>query len=214
MQHACRRCATVRSKVFRDHGAERKLSNDVAHVKKTIERLKQQIAQVEIGGGIGKRKRGSNSPASIKRSDRSMNVSKPKRADNLQAKLSTMQDMLSSTRTVSVLMLRGDMEDDPDVFPILLPTDSETIEESFRRQNTGGSLSTEALTPSVISSNVSLEMCQVHSSQLFSSKNPIIVQKIASHDTNIPPGSIEVVDIDLEYRPPVEQRPKPSRFPQ
>ncbi|KAJ8129860.1 hypothetical protein O1611_g3770 [Lasiodiplodia mahajangana] len=46
-------------KLFRDHGAERKLSNDVAHVKKTIDKLKQQIAQAESGGkDFGKRKRG------------------------------------------------------------------------------------------------------------------------------------------------------------
>src|SRR5277367_2725359 len=36
-------------KLFRDHGAERKLSNDVAYVKKTIEKLKQQISQTESG---------------------------------------------------------------------------------------------------------------------------------------------------------------------
>ena len=36
-------------KLFRDHGAERKLSNDIAHVKKSIEKLKQQIAQAEAG---------------------------------------------------------------------------------------------------------------------------------------------------------------------
>ncbi|KAM5354931.1 hypothetical protein ACJ41O_001577 [Fusarium nematophilum] len=36
-------------KLFRDHGAERKLSNDFAHVKKSIEKLEQQIAQAETG---------------------------------------------------------------------------------------------------------------------------------------------------------------------
>lgn len=45
-------------KLFRDHGAERKLSNDVAHVKKSIDKLKQQITQAESGmGNTGKRKR-------------------------------------------------------------------------------------------------------------------------------------------------------------
>jgi hypothetical protein len=217
-------------KVFRDHGAERKQSNDVAHVKKTIERLNQQIARAEIGGGVGKRKRGSNSAASIKRSDRSMNVSKHKRAwsiishnqaperisrDDLPAKLSTMQGMLSSTRTVSVLSLRGDMEDDPDLYPIRLPDDGESVkQEPLRRQNTGGSPSTEALIPSVSSSNISLDSRQVHPSQLVSLKNPTIAQKIMSHDTNISPRSIKAIDIDPEYRPPVERPPKPSKFPQ
>ncbi|EOO02015.1 putative cp2 transcription factor protein [Phaeoacremonium minimum UCRPA7] len=49
-------------KLFRDHGAERKLSNDVAHVKKTIDKLKQQIAQAESGmKDFGKRKRAGGS---------------------------------------------------------------------------------------------------------------------------------------------------------
>jgi hypothetical protein len=36
-------------KLFRDHGAERKLSNDVAHIKKKIEKLNQQITDRELG---------------------------------------------------------------------------------------------------------------------------------------------------------------------
>ena len=34
-------------KLFRDHGAERKLASDILHIKKTIEKLKQQANQVE-----------------------------------------------------------------------------------------------------------------------------------------------------------------------
>ena len=49
-------------KLFRDHGAERKLSNDIAHIKKTIDKLKQQIAQVENGAkDTSKRKRSGSS---------------------------------------------------------------------------------------------------------------------------------------------------------
>jgi len=181
------------------------------------------------GGGLGKRKRSSNSTASIKRTDRSINGSKHKRAlstishdgaperilrDDLLAKLSTMQDMLSSTRTVSVLTLRGDMEDDPDLYPIRLPTDGDFVKEKpSRRQNTDGSHSMGALVPSLISSNVSLDLRQAHPSQPVSSKNPTIVQKITSHDTNISPQSIKAVDINPEYRPPMERPPKPSKLP-
>ncbi|GKZ98653.1 hypothetical protein AnigIFM59636_005183, partial [Aspergillus niger] len=51
-------------KLFRDHGAERKPSNDVAHVKKTIEKLRQQIPQAAMGvGNYSKRKRGNGSVA-------------------------------------------------------------------------------------------------------------------------------------------------------
>ncbi|KAJ5100732.1 hypothetical protein N7456_006784 [Penicillium angulare] len=65
-------------KVIRDHGAERKLSNDAAHVTKAVERLKQQITEAKMGGGFGKRRRGSNSVASIKGPVQPMKASKHK----------------------------------------------------------------------------------------------------------------------------------------
>lgn len=127
-------------KLFRDHGAERKLSNDVAHVKKAIEKLKQQIAQAEMGGNFGKRKR-SNVPGTMKGAAdaaRPVKVPKHKRTwsmssqeggeklsveDDLHAKLAAMQDMFSSTRPISILGLRGEERDDPDLFPVHLPGD-------------------------------------------------------------------------------------------
>jgi hypothetical protein len=100
-------------KVFRDHDAERKLSNDTAHVTKAVERLKQQIAEAKMREGFGKRRRGSNSVAISKGPAQPMKASKHKRPwstslqdevpdkisleDDLQAKLSTLQGMLSST---------------------------------------------------------------------------------------------------------------------
>ncbi|KAH8643234.1 hypothetical protein IG631_00697 [Alternaria alternata] len=124
-------------KLFRDHGAERKLSNDVAHVKKTIDKLKQQIAQVESGmKDFGKRKRsGSISKGSV--SQRPGKVPKHKRTwsmssasdnqggrapaeEDLHIKLASLQDMFSSTRPVSVLYLKGEEQDDPDLHPVIL----------------------------------------------------------------------------------------------
>ena len=66
-------------KLFRDHGAERKLSNDVDHVKKTIDKLKQQVSQAKMGGGFAKRKRGNNASVPAKGTDRPMKQSKHKR---------------------------------------------------------------------------------------------------------------------------------------
>src|SRR5207247_1252986 len=67
-------------KLFRDHGAERKLSNDVMHVKKTIDKLKQQIAQAESGiKDVGKRKRASASGVKGQESSRPGKVPKHKR---------------------------------------------------------------------------------------------------------------------------------------
>lgn len=132
-------------KLFRDHGAERKLSNDVAHVKKTIDKLKQQIAQAESGlKDFGKRKRAAGSsqvkgadmqrPGKVQKHKRTWSMSSASSAggggggggrvpleEDLHFKLQTLQDMFTSTRPVSVLYLSGDDLDDPDAHPVSLP---------------------------------------------------------------------------------------------
>ncbi len=123
-------------KLFRDHGAERKLSNDVAHVKKTIDKIKQQIAQVEVGTNeFGKRKRSgsivlkssSNRPSKIPKHKRAWSISsqgstgRPGVEDDLHHKLANIQAMFTSTRPVSVLYLKGYEQDDPDLYPVALP---------------------------------------------------------------------------------------------
>ncbi|KAF6219324.1 hypothetical protein HO133_005149 [Letharia lupina] len=121
-------------KLFRDHGAERKLSNDVAHIKKTIDKLNQQITQAENGlKDLGKRKRsgadkgGSHRAGKVQKHKRTWSVSsqgsngRPPVEEDLHMKLATMQDMFTSTRPVSVLYLKGYEQDDPDVFPVSLP---------------------------------------------------------------------------------------------
>jgi hypothetical protein len=216
--------AYCRVKLFRDHGAERKLSNDVAHVKKTIEKLKQQIAQAEMGGGFGKRKRGSQASSISKGSDRSIKSSKHKRTwsfgsqdqpekmsleDDLQSKLLMMQEMFSSTRVVSVLALRGDEEDDPDLYPVRLPTESESVKmEPLSRQNTGASQSMESLILSPTSSNVSLNSPRFNGRPLpgKEAKGPIVIPRGLDDPRT---GYIEAIDIDPTYRPPVERAPKP-----
>ena len=135
-------------KLFRDHGAERKLSNDVAHIKKTIDKLKQQISQVENGMREGNKRKRSGS---MSNSHRAGKIAKHKRAwsvssqgssgraaieDDLHSKLATMQDMFSSPRPVSVLYLRGYDDDDPDAFPVSLPggpVDISQVEQQDRR---------------------------------------------------------------------------------
>lgn len=132
-------------KLFRDHGAERKLSNDVAHVKKTIDKVKHQIAQAETGmKESGKRKR-AGAKMKVGEPQRAGKVQKHKRTwsissassadgpsagaerstleDDLHFKLQTLQDMFTSTRPVSVLYLQGEELDDPDLHPVSLPGD-------------------------------------------------------------------------------------------
>lgn len=124
-------------KLFRDHGAERKLSNDVAHVKKTIEKLTQQLAQAEAGmRDISKRKRSgsianktsmSHGPGKVPKHRRTWSMSsnasasgKTAAEDDLQRKLVSMQDMFGSTRATSIFFLRGEEGDDPDLHPVHL----------------------------------------------------------------------------------------------
>lgn len=122
-------------KLFRDHGAERKLANDAAHVRKEIEKLSQQISHVANGTGgavigFGKRKRSLGSMTLKETDDHPSKFSKPTRRwsheaqndastkesleDDLQMKLAMKNETLKSTRQVSALNLRGDEQDDPD----------------------------------------------------------------------------------------------------
>lgn len=245
-------------KLFRDHGAERKLSNDVSHVKKSIEKLRQQIAQAEMGAGnYGKRKR-ANAPLTLKNPDSRPNkITKHKRTwsmssqdgsermsieDDLRVKLAAMQEMFTSTAPVSILALRGDDEDDPDLFPVELPEARNFAKKdgvSKAQSNRGGTPSSfQALSPptSAMSLNSPVAALQRPSSVFYDSgyagnassessrpgsgihgelpllNHPVKIQKPASGETNGPMGYIEAVDIDPTYRPPAEQRPKPSKF--
>ena len=124
-----------RVKLFRDHGAERKLSNDVAHVKRTIEKLRQQITQADSGmQDLAKRKRSSlpskpssSKPGKVLKHKRTWSMSSAGSSsgraaleEDLQHKLATLQDMFTSTRPASVLYLKGDQLDDPDLRPVRL----------------------------------------------------------------------------------------------
>ncbi|EAW07111.1 putative CP2 transcription factor [Aspergillus clavatus NRRL 1] len=118
-------------KVFRDHGAERKLSNDVAHVQKAIHKVERQIAQGDPDGanGLGKRKRRKGVGHGLTKNHTvSMSLS-PSRAnsltaiDDLHRALFELRNLFSSSQPVSVLSLKGDELDDPDLSPVSLSPD-------------------------------------------------------------------------------------------
>lgn len=160
-------------KLFRDHGAERKLSNDIAHIKKTIEKIKHQISQVEHGiKDSGKRKRNdptgpkviSHKAGKVQKHKRTWSMSsqgsssRPTVEDDLHVRLATMQDMFSSTRPVSMLYLKGYEQDDPDEYPVTLtgeafdlskvsPVDRRVSQGSARM--TDGSTSASGRSPTV-----------------------------------------------------------------
>ncbi|KAL4800624.1 CP2 transcription factor-domain-containing protein [Aspergillus venezuelensis] len=239
-------------KLFRDHGAERKLSNDVAHVKKTIEKLRQQIQQNEMGAGIfGKRKRSSGAVAFKGSEQRPTKMFKHKRtlsmssqdgtgkmtvADDLHEKLALLQDMFSSTRPVSILALRGDEQDDPDLFPVQLPENRDFTKKDIRggRQFSFDKLQEASPTTSSMSINSPINASAMQNSIFYDSefsrqssevpeskgflKHPVKVQRVPSGTGANPMGYIEAVDIDPTYRPPAERQPRPIacfyvRFP-
>jgi hypothetical protein len=211
-------------KLFRDHGAERKLSNDVAHVKKTIDKLKQQVSQAEMGGGFGKRKRGNNT-STAKGAERGMKPSNHKRTwsmgsddapsekisleDDLQSKLSMMQEMFSSTRPVSILGLRGDEADDPDLHPIRIDGDIVRFEQSGR-QNTNDIQTGEFMIPSPANTNSSSSNSPTsHATKILT--KPTTIPRNPSYDS-APRGFLEAVGVDASYRPPTDCPPKPSKL--
>lgn len=116
-------------RVFRDHGAERKLSNDITNVQKQIKKLTEQVAKSTLHEPTRKRKRGSaiavKNINKLKGSDQplprergwSMDLGGESTADpysdKLQKKLTNLQNMLFSSCSESVLSLRGRKEDDP-----------------------------------------------------------------------------------------------------
>ncbi|KAJ5283359.1 hypothetical protein N7505_001339 [Penicillium chrysogenum] len=202
-------------KIFRDHGAERKLSNDVAHVKKDMDKLKQQISQAEVGA-FTKRKRGNNASAE-KRSDKSSGHNRtwslssedvpPEKVlleDDLQAKLATMQGMFSSTHSVSIFGLRGDKFDDPDLYPIQLSSDGDSPQYvDMSRSNT---CELEAITPSPPDTHTSSSNSPPTQSLRLGNR-PTTIQRIPAGD-QVSRGFIEAVGVDLTYRPPAERPPK------
>ncbi|KAB8216616.1 CP2 transcription factor-domain-containing protein [Aspergillus novoparasiticus] len=107
-----------RVKVFRDHGAERKLANDVAHIQKSIDRVEKQIARADYhGGALGKKQkrrsvaRGPTPNDPTRSKSRSPSVSTP---GDLYKVLYDLQQLFSSPLSVSVFSLPGDEQDDPD----------------------------------------------------------------------------------------------------
>ncbi|KAH7157165.1 CP2 transcription factor-domain-containing protein [Dactylonectria macrodidyma] len=232
-------------KLFRDHGAERKLSNDVAHVKKSIDKLKQQIAPAESGmKDFGKRKRSSagpkagemHRPGKVIKHKRTWSMSSASSAgggrvtmeEDLHFKLQTLQDMFTSTRPVSVLYLRGEEHDDPDLHPVSLPGDASPLTKTESRDGTNWQARSgrSSITGSMISPSPSSLSLASHASAIGPGGQWQNFDSVAVGDTSRkgsdPPtkvnktdddgnlsGWIEALDVDPSYRPPLERAPKP-----
>jgi hypothetical protein len=191
-------------KLFRDRGAERKLSNDIVYVKKIIDKLQQKIVQVETTIKDPKKKRQSRSiSANTTRCSRSDKTSRQKRVlsmlsartikEDLQLGLRMMQDMLSSTRPVSVLCFRGPERDDPDLHAVFPAHGQRSGFQTMMPVSSGLRYSDPQQLPS--SPDVS---AKVHTPQED------------SHGTS--DRWIEALGVDSLYIPSPEPPPKPGTF--
>ncbi|KAF3402005.1 Grainyhead-like protein 2 [Penicillium rolfsii] len=120
-------------KVFRDHGAERKLFNDITNVQRRIAKLTEQVGKASLHEPPKKRKRGSVAAKSIgdlkgfdlsltHEHGLSMDIAGVPAAEKLQSRLVNLRNMLFSTSSESVLSLRGGKEDDPEMHITRLPS--------------------------------------------------------------------------------------------
>ncbi|KAF2862184.1 hypothetical protein K470DRAFT_256160 [Piedraia hortae CBS 480.64] len=215
-------------KLFRDHGAERKLSNDIAHVKKTIEKLNHQIAQIESGvRELGKRKRGSASlgkngqtcpeerPGKIAKQRRTWSVTsvtsngcRGSAEEDLHMKLMALQDMFTSTKPASVLYLRGEEQDDPDLFPVRLAMGrAESAPEGSTWEGAGGppsSLVSPTPSPTSMGRGRRGSTAPAAAPQQLASPPEQTVIKVQTHSPHSGrvTGCIEAVGIDTSYRAP------------
>lgn len=233
-------------KLFRDHGAERKLSNDVAHVRKTIDKLKQQIAQAESGmKDFGKRKRSGvtqpkttsgQRPGKIQKHKRTWSMSSASSAgggprvpleEDLHFKLQTLQDMFTSTRPVSVLYLRGDELDDPDLHPVSLPGESLDLSKLESRESNawrserssvaGSSLVSPSPSSLSLHSQASMGGNKSHWQEYQQGSEPTLSRQGSDQPTKVQQtdgagnltGWIEALGVDSTYRPPPERSAKP-----
>jgi hypothetical protein len=115
-------------KLFKDHGAERKLSNDKAHAKKRIEKLNKQIIDRETGADFDRRRHHNSLMNGGQTDTRPQKKRKSSMSDkDLHAALATTTEIFSSARPVSVLGLRANVKDDLDLHLICLSDGSSTF---------------------------------------------------------------------------------------
>ncbi|CAG8000048.1 unnamed protein product [Penicillium salamii] len=141
MEHDSEMCYCV-IKLFRDHGAERKSSNDVAHVKKKIEKLNKEITDRELGVDLIGPNHGCGSMNGGQIGHRPQ---KPKGAiksrkdyttdEDLHAELAQTYALFQSAHEVSVLRFRGNERDDPESYPVNLPRGTNTMVKTGHMDN-------------------------------------------------------------------------------
>ena len=128
-------------KIFRDHGAERKLANDKAHIDKLVDKFTAQAEQADAGVKEGAKRRRSDSfvtarPTKAPKHKRTWSVSSSESLDEQQeappedellVRIRSLKNMPDSVRPVSAFYLRGEDQDDLDSYPVILAANSPLI---------------------------------------------------------------------------------------
>jgi hypothetical protein len=143
--------------------------------------------------------------------------------EDTNAKLQAMQDMFSSTRPVSVLYLRGEEADDPDLFPVRLLGEPDTDDSwaVHRRASVATTSTTASSFASPTPSSASLPSRRGNSFSpdkdwqrggfgALPSINPsdVPMRVKTRHEDGVLSSWIEAIGIDTSYKPPAE---KPSK---
>ncbi|KAL2889834.1 transcription factor CP2 and like protein [Ceratocystis lukuohia] len=198
-----------KAKVFRDHGAERKLAIDSDRVRRSIEKIRHTLRGSERGMAPKRKDRITKRPRNAARSrllqrnimDRSMDDEKFEVDDDmdrndddigyvsptesLQIQLRSLEQMSRSTSSCTVFVLPGEEGDDPDLFPVKLYED--------RHERPHGSVS-----------DISR---QHHHSWPASERTGSISDSQSRAPLGHPPSMTisptNAVDVDHTYRPPV-----------
>ena len=114
-----RRMMFCKIKLFRSHGAERKMVNDIANVEHRIQRIERQIARSSprksLRADSNAKENGENLPRKVKRK----RVYCP---DGLQSRIQALRDSLTSNKKFSILDQLGSQQENFDWYPTRTPT--------------------------------------------------------------------------------------------
>lgn len=121
-----REISYCRVKTFRDHGAERKITNDMQGIQKKIEHYTQAIQQAHSNSNKNGKRRASQSlnqrPAKMAKHKRASSIvsttSSNGGEDDLHAHLRFYQNALQGKQAIALFHLQGEDLDDPDLYPV------------------------------------------------------------------------------------------------
>jgi hypothetical protein len=131
--------------------------------------------------------------------------------EDLHFRLQTLQDMFTSTRPMSVLFLRGEEQDGPDVHPVFMPGALSPANRDGRNwQARSGRSSVRSSLVSPSRSSLSLASQSSGHWQNFDGRGPLHVTTVNKTDEsgNLS-GRIEALYADPSYRPPQGHGPRP-----